>query len=162
IVGDRLPQLIDELEAVHGNAAAAASIDDVLAGSRDLLLEHGLSALGDEQRRRLLTQPALLADLQELVLLEGGAYWNTAVREAAKASAPLARSTAPGRVRPWRTTLRWAALAASLLVCVSLGWAARWFTQPDSARPLTDTGAVPSAAWVAALDRDDLPPARLP
>lgn len=76
LVGLDLAALVAELEAVHGPAPASpVELDQVLGARRDAILEQGLVALPADRLRMLLRRPTLLLDLQELILVEGGPYW---------------------------------------------------------------------------------------
>ncbi len=76
LTGLDLGLLVAELDAVHGSSAGTAdTLDDLLGNRRELVLNEGLGALPREDLRRLLVQPRLLLDLQELVLIEGGSHW---------------------------------------------------------------------------------------
>ncbi len=74
LVGLDLAELVAELEAIHV-PVKPLSLDDVLGGGRQEVLDRGLGSLPETTLRRLLRQPGLLHDLQELVLEHGGAYW---------------------------------------------------------------------------------------
>ena len=52
-------------------------LDRLLGGQKPSLLSRGLGVLPAESLRQLLLHPRLLLDLQELVLREGGPYWDT-------------------------------------------------------------------------------------
>jgi len=69
-----LHQLVAELRAVS-SAEPAPSLNQVLGGSRESMLEQGLGVLSAAQRSQLLAHPDLLYDLQELVYASGGEYW---------------------------------------------------------------------------------------
>lgn len=142
LVGLDLAALVAELEAVHGPPSAPLdSLDQVLGDRRDEVLERGLAALSADRLRTLLRRPALLLDLQELILVEGGAYWHrlgppvaeqedlaARGRQGLAAILPTEMGTAPERSdvlpigrsvawyrRPWVVNL---ATAASVLAMV--------------------------------------------
>jgi hypothetical protein len=75
LVGPDLAELVAELSAVHG-LRASASLHEVLGGRREEVLSQGLAALPQEALRSFLRQPHLLLELQEIVLTEGGPYWD--------------------------------------------------------------------------------------
>lgn len=75
LVGVELGALAAELEAVHGGAGTA-TLDSLLGDRRRAVLDEGLRALPPADVRALLTNPALLPQLQELVFAEGGPYWD--------------------------------------------------------------------------------------
>jgi hypothetical protein len=76
LVGESLGELVAELSVVHAApAAGATSLSEVLGNRRRALLASGLAVLPASALKHLLQRPRLLLDLQELVLVEGGAYW---------------------------------------------------------------------------------------
>jgi hypothetical protein len=76
LVGLRLGEVIAELAAVHrGQHLEAMTLDQLLAGYKTAVLERGLASLQLAQLQGLLRHPQLLLDLQELVLSEGGEFW---------------------------------------------------------------------------------------
>jgi hypothetical protein len=75
LVGLDLAALVAELEAVHGPARKPFALEQVLGNRRDAVLTHGLEALPHARLRILLTQPRLLLELQELILVAGEAHW---------------------------------------------------------------------------------------
>jgi hypothetical protein len=75
LVGPDLGNLAAELSAIHDTSSAPPSLDAVLADQRRSVLSEGLQALPRERMRQLLIHPSLLLQLQELVLIEGGEYW---------------------------------------------------------------------------------------
>lgn len=76
LVGLDLPDLVAELAAVYdAGRVPRGALDGVLGVRRDEVLRHGLARLPRDQFRRLLTEPFLLFELQELVLTEGGRHW---------------------------------------------------------------------------------------
>ncbi|WP_406695170.1 hypothetical protein V5E97_29455 [Singulisphaera sp. Ch08] len=76
LVGLDLTALVAELEAVHGSASTPSiPLDQVLGDRRAEVLSQGLAVLPTERLRALLRHPRLLLDLQELILIEGGRYW---------------------------------------------------------------------------------------
>ena len=78
LVSPALPQLAGELAACHGVADAdGRRAADALGVEHAAVLAEGASALSDASLQQLLSQPALLLDLQADVLAAGGAYWQT-------------------------------------------------------------------------------------
>jgi hypothetical protein len=75
LVGPDLGALVAELEAVHGPVAREVALLNVLGNHRNDVLAQGLATLPKDRLRRLLRQPRLLLDLQELILISGGPYW---------------------------------------------------------------------------------------
>jgi hypothetical protein len=139
LLGFDLAALVAELEAIHGDLGHdAISLDRLLGTDRVVLLERGLSALPIERLREFLRHPRLLLDLQELVLVEGGSYWQrltTKTPESARLDAEgwrrlddflttgddAAPTLRAPRTSARRNSWRWVAIlatAASLLVAV--------------------------------------------
>ena len=81
LVGLELAELICELRAVHGiptiiaKSEASAQLRAMLGDYRQELLDVGLTVLPAKTVGELLAHPELLGELQELVLTEGGSYW---------------------------------------------------------------------------------------
>jgi hypothetical protein len=76
LVGLDLAALVSELEAVHGSVAMeSVPLEQVLGDRRSGILAQGLTVLPPNRLRTLLRHPRLLPDLQELILIEGGPYW---------------------------------------------------------------------------------------
>lgn len=75
LTGPDLGRLAAELSAIHRDEAAG-SVHEMLGGQLPDVLERGLSVLPPAALRSLLCHPRLLMDLQEIVLAEGGAYWD--------------------------------------------------------------------------------------
>ena len=98
LTGLDLAALVAELEAVHGPPSdPVPSVREWLGERLGAVLEGGLRTLPSGMLGRLLRQPRLLLELQELVLTSGGAYWDR-VAPASGASTPT--SIASGR--DWR------------------------------------------------------------
>jgi hypothetical protein len=78
LVGLRLRDLMSELSVVHRVALRSTSSEELetwLGTDRAAVLDRGLGALPAERFSDLLKRPHFLPALQELVLLEGGSYW---------------------------------------------------------------------------------------
>ncbi len=83
LMGLRLHELIAELEQ-QGNelpqlpqgTSAGTTLGDLLGDNETHVLERGLASLPESRVQTLLDQPALLLELQELLLGRGGAYWD--------------------------------------------------------------------------------------
>ena len=75
LTGLDLADAIAGLEVFRDRPESPPSLDSVLSGQQAALLERGLSVLQPTQLRTLLRHPRLLLDLQERVLVHGGAYW---------------------------------------------------------------------------------------
>jgi hypothetical protein len=76
LVGLDLHALVAELTAVHGNESPGGSLREVLGPRLGTVLENGLRGLPRDTLRALLRRPALLLELQDAVLTEGGPYWD--------------------------------------------------------------------------------------
>jgi hypothetical protein len=137
LVGLDLAALVAELTAVHGRGQAP-TLDEVLGSQRPAVLADGLAALPRPALRQLLRHPALLVELQDLVLAEGGPYWEQLTggsaalaslalhgerrleeflaAETRKAASPGPRATLPRGLparwyrRPWFVSLATAAI----------------------------------------------------
>lgn len=84
LVSVQLGELVDELEVLTGKPdEEAPSLETVLGGQSDEVLQSGLSTLNLDQLGTFLKHPRLLLDLQELVLIEGGEHWLTLSADAA-------------------------------------------------------------------------------
>ena len=76
IVSHDLVDTIVELEVLAGDRLTKVqSLDGVLAGSEEAVLESGLARASEMTLRGLLRQPSLLLELQELVMMQGGDFW---------------------------------------------------------------------------------------
>lgn len=76
IVSHDLVDTIVELEVLAGDRLTKVqSLDGVLAGSEEAVLESGLAGASEMTLRGLLRQPSLLLELQELVMMQGGDFW---------------------------------------------------------------------------------------
>ena len=78
-VGHTLGQLVSELAAVHG-LKRDFQIDHLISNCKTELLEQGLQTLTRKQLLLLIKNPSLLGDLQELILTDGGHYWQSQLR----------------------------------------------------------------------------------
>jgi hypothetical protein len=132
LVGLDLGRLAAELSAVHGDTSAV-SLADVLGEYRSAVLNKGLAGLPPSHRAELLRQPALLLELQELVLTEGGAHWEALLGKPVLSDSVerVWRRLEPAlpRVESRPKTLRlprsrgtlWLALAAAAALLVGIG-----------------------------------------
>ena len=149
-----LHRLVAELEAVHGPPPAPPRLDDVLGGHAPAVLADGLGRLPRPALSLLLRHPALLPELRDRVLVEGGAYWDRylgddltaageqvadGVRAALRAAEP-----APARRRPARwvgyAVTALATAAAALLGVYLAGW------RPPPRQPGVQPGPETAAA----------------
>ncbi len=90
LAGLHLGALVAELAAVHPDIAGPP-LEEVLGEHREAILAGGLSALQPAALHQLLRHPRLLLQLQELVLLEGGAYWQRLLSKDADVTAMARR-----------------------------------------------------------------------
>jgi hypothetical protein len=134
LVGDQLALVVSELADRPSAQRAMDSLfqqwDDV---TTKVVLQYGLSRLDKDQRRILVQRPEYLLHLQERILLDGGAYWDSiprtpyvveavqAVRERLlmRVVRPV-QPNAPSRILP-RLWLSAVATAAALVVGIFLG-----------------------------------------
>lgn len=79
LVGDRLGELIEELQSLRPSADAF-DFDSWFAPVREEILAEGLAGIGRRRLRDLLAHPAALRLLQRSVLLDGGHYWQQVPR----------------------------------------------------------------------------------
>jgi hypothetical protein len=95
LASDGLAAIVDDLSAIHGAAAEPCSAEqarDWLGDSASGVLANGLTAIGDERIKQLLVRPSLLPALQELVMLEGGPYWDNLLHHSAGVQESLSRA----------------------------------------------------------------------
>ncbi len=77
LAGPDLPALADELSAFRAAPAGAApAVRELLGEWQEPVLAGGLKLAPPEVVRRLLSWPERLPDLQELVFMRGGRYWD--------------------------------------------------------------------------------------
>ena len=77
LVGLHLRDLIDELHVIAPPEEPAPSLNEVIQGQREDVLQRGLSVLESDRLSLLIRHPELLLELQELVLIEGGPHWQS-------------------------------------------------------------------------------------
>jgi hypothetical protein len=77
LIGPDLPTLVAELEERRGGTAPPAPLPEAIVAR---ILSGGLAALTDEEFATLLAAPRTLLDVQKLVLLHGGDYWDGLMR----------------------------------------------------------------------------------
>jgi hypothetical protein len=157
LVGAGLRALAAELAAVHSAVPSTDSIRARLGPHLSAVLERGLSALPPTEIRHLLHQPYHLLELQQIVLLEGGPYWDTVPRSGefldrgntgrarlgAELFGPPAEPLAepPARRRSWRMV--WVVAATAGLVFIVTFAGTRWLVPRGPA-------AEPSWGWARA------------
>lgn len=129
LAGLDLRALVEELQSAQMGTSEAHKLDEVLGKSKSQVLAVGLAALPSERLPTFLSQPELLLDLQELVLREGGPYWDDLLKKGPAAQtaddawprvAPVPRVAAPRTRwyrRPW---VAYVATAAAVLLVVIL------------------------------------------
>lgn len=143
LIGLRLRQIVTELMAFAGDEPenSSTSLDAICGEQVPVALERGLSALSDEQLRKLLTHPRALFELQTRILLDGKEFWKTrrgpelkqAVRDqwsmidaAVKQPVPdvtvAAESASVPYTRPHRLRTGWLGLAGALAATLLLGF----------------------------------------
>ena len=122
IVGGNLLSLVDELSVIHRAADDEVAVDQVrewLGDSYAAVMDRGLGAIDQSRLKHLLTHPNMLISLQELVLLDGGGYWNDLMVEVPVATAVHEVSTGQGSTRWFLLSFVPVALAASLVFFVA-------------------------------------------
>lgn len=72
-----LHEFVLGLAAVKAPGATNATLIDVCGPMLESILESGLQVLSPEEIRALVQNPWTLLELQELVLVNGGVYWDT-------------------------------------------------------------------------------------
>jgi hypothetical protein len=84
LVSDDLAAIVDELSVIHDRPKEDVAAEEGrawLGPDREKVLSVGVAGLSRDRFRELLRRPALLIAIQEIVLLEGGSYWDRLVRE---------------------------------------------------------------------------------
>lgn len=152
LLGTSLATVVDELSVIHEtDRGEGPSVEEArywLGEDADPVLRDGLMSLSKAKLDELFRRPSLLPALQELVLVDGGEYWNDAVARSEVLAATskyhrrqLARrlglreptpspesrpaaADAPGRnsagMRRWLIIAVPVAMAASLIVALTL------------------------------------------
>lgn len=80
LLGPQLGAVIAELTAIHQPTGDEPPLREVLGPHAGRVALEGLQSLPSPVLRQLLTRPRLLWDLQQWVLVEGGPYWEAALR----------------------------------------------------------------------------------
>lgn len=84
VVSPTLADAVDDLSAIHDATEGNLAVEEArnwLGSNVAAVLEQGLGVVGNERLRELLMRPALLPAIQEIVFVDGGAYWNRLVAE---------------------------------------------------------------------------------
>jgi hypothetical protein len=77
LLGPDLARLVTEMSVLQAAPAATGqTVDQVLGTWLPRVLKEGLAILPPDMLRQLLLRPRLLPELQELILLKGGRYWD--------------------------------------------------------------------------------------
>ncbi|WP_339744967.1 hypothetical protein [uncultured Rubinisphaera sp.] len=86
IVDCQLGQFVKELEFIADDfnppGYSPDSLQEILGSDRDAVLDRGLKSLNYDQCAAFLANPQMLLELQELVLIEGGNYWQNILDQA--------------------------------------------------------------------------------
>jgi hypothetical protein len=169
LAGPGLAALAAELAALHGgDAGPAGSVRDLMGEDLPAVVARGLGVLPAERLRTLLMRPALLLELQELVLSAGSPYWDRLAGESAELTrmadeggrrlAELwggpARVVVPASDRPAVLSVAWyrrpwavsLATAAAVLLTVYSVWP-HTPPAPPGGTPGPGAGAVAAANW---------------
>jgi len=169
LVGGDFQALATELAAIHDAEPPADSVRDYLGDSLLAgVLARGFAALPEYELRSLLRQPYHLLELQEIVLLEGGPYWDAVTlrkdfrarlavsRERLEVAffGPLAEPVEPNRraeKRPRSRSVLFAIAATAALVFVATLAGTRYLAPPPG--PSSAWGWAKAAAFPSNLDR---------
>jgi hypothetical protein len=101
LTGLDLGQLVAELSAIHSREAPnGLRLQNILGDRQERVLQNGLGELPQESLRQLLLHPRLLLELQELVLIGGGPYWQRVKQPSNQMSEQLVRGL-QGLERLW-------------------------------------------------------------
>lgn len=76
IAGPELGDVAAELAVVHGAATNGQTLDGLLGGAKQAVIDKGLAALPEPAFQQLLGHPTLLLQLQERVLAAASPYWD--------------------------------------------------------------------------------------
>jgi len=145
LLGPDLGLLAAELSAVHGDREPPESVAELLGPHKSALLERGLAALPRSTIRELMRHPAHLLDLQELVLIEGGEYWEQLLNRPevtdAIAAPPRNAAMPKGKSGTWRgyfaAALVSAVAVAAVFVVVD---PVQWMRPKDVVQAKTERG----------------------
>jgi hypothetical protein len=182
--GPQLPRLVIELAALAGvepRTATSEQVDQWLDERRTAVLSEGLAGLAPESVRQLLGSPEFLLPLQQLLLIEGGAYWQAkfaagadddsrrqqqlrllkiqqtleaeSVRPAASPHTDQLSTVEPSAISP-RRGLVLLLLAASILLVVGGSWLLRSPTGPPwgwTAAEMTAMADLPADQYLERL-----------
>lgn len=74
-----LGDLVAEMQAAAPDIdLPTPDVEEVIGDDLPAVLAGGMNSLGDVKFEKLISNPALLLDLQELILVDGGKYWDEA------------------------------------------------------------------------------------
>jgi hypothetical protein len=146
LAGPDLGRLAAELSAIENDAADGTSLDQLFHDQLSDVLANGLGSVSNETLRSLLRQPALLLELQERVLRDGGAYWDGLFSETdelnavvQRGRAPLNRATATSpsaptvaASRPWYSHPLFVSCTTAAVVLIAVFVIARNRTEPPA------------------------------
>jgi hypothetical protein len=76
LISPELDHLVGELTSLHGETPSSVKLRKFLDDDLGNVLVLGLTSLPGKKLRQLLRYPALLIELHDLVLMEGGPYWD--------------------------------------------------------------------------------------
>jgi hypothetical protein len=128
--GNELGKLVAELAVIHRAGSPAGSVRALLGPRLEAVLSGGLRELPRDLLKQLLRQPAYLLELQELILLDGGAFWN----KLSASSTTIAAPTIVLRKSRWQYLLLGVLATAAAVLAILLVDPAGWLrTPPDSA-----------------------------
>jgi hypothetical protein len=85
LVGCQLAELVAELAAVFPRAEEGhwPTLEELLGGELEAVLDQGVEALSVAGVQKLLQNPLLMLDLQQHILIDGGAVWQREAMQAA-------------------------------------------------------------------------------
>jgi hypothetical protein len=168
LTGPDLAALADELTAFRqASNGSAPAVRELLGEWQEPVLAGGLKLAPPDVVRRLLSWPERLLDLQELVFMQGGRYWDRLLdsdtdipncvqrsKQQLSAALPLAGQTGQpiaGRIaaplqKPSRRRFAWVAgVAAAAAAVVAAVGISRTF--PPVSTPTTTLASSPEVAW---------------
>jgi len=134
IVGMSLYDLVVGLKAINLPSGARSTLQQLCGKQLPTIYKSGLGVLSTDQLPTLFKTPDLLLELQELVLVEGGAYWDSVEQSAedklvvekhvAKTIAAVGQEKSSVQIKPKSMLEQYwpvLALAAGLLIAIGIG-----------------------------------------